>query len=50
MAKCGDDDVARSGGSQPMERRELGVPTSGLEQTVGVVEAWSDRQFVVGLH
>ena len=27
MAMCGDDDAARSGGGQPKERRELGVPT-----------------------
>ena len=36
--------------SQPKERRELGVPTKGLEQTAGVAEARSDRHFVVGLH
>lgn len=29
--------------SQPKERRELGVPTSGLEQTAGVAEVRSDR-------
>ena len=29
--------------SQPKERSELGVPTKGLAQTAGVVEARSDR-------
>ena len=42
-AMCGDDDAARSGGGQPKERREVGVPASGLEQTAGVAEARSDR-------
>lgn len=29
--------------SHPKERRELGVPTKGLEQTAGVVE-FTERQ------
>ena len=49
-AMCGVDDAARSGGGQPKERRKVGVPASGLEQTAGVAEARSDRHFVVGLH
>ena len=49
-AMCGVDDVARSGGGQPKDRREGGVPALGLEQTAGVTEARSDRLFVVGLH
>ena len=43
---CGDDDAARNGGETAKGTEELGVPTSGLEQTAGVAEARSDRQSV----
>ncbi len=33
---------------RPKERMELGVPTTGLEQTAGVAEERSDREFDVG--